>query len=103
MERSCVSQYDDDALNGCRQQDRADDPGQEAHLVMPHDVVDQVSWRRSGRTKLDTRLIDHQQQAKGKHPAARTHQRPDFRQDFAQLRLLLALRRIRRHASGGRF
>ena len=75
--------------------------GRRLTLVMPHDVVDQVLGGKR-QNEAGHPADDHQQQAKRQHPAARSHQRPDFRQDFAQLRFLFTLRRIRRHASGGR-
>ncbi len=75
-----------DALNDGGDGDRADDPGQNVELMLPHDVVDEVAGG-SRQDKTAGAVDDHQQEAAAEEQAAGFDQLPDLGEDLLQLGL----------------
>ena len=90
-----------DGLDGGRQQNRADDPGQFVGLLFDQDVVDQELGGR-GQNQPGDAVDDHQHKPKRQQPSARLDQGPDLRQHLAQGRpfFLDLVRRPRPSAHG---
>ena len=89
-----------DALDDGRRDDHADDDRQQAHLVLRHDVVDEIAGR-GGKDETAGAVEQHEYEAAGEQPAARLDQLPDVGEDLAELRLGTRRREAGRGGAAG--